>query len=107
KVKLPAVALDDYFADKEGKISLIKVDVEGAEPAAFEGARRLLSQNREIQVLCEWSPDQMITAQQDPEQLVSLWTKLGFRAFVLHKGLAETSWKDLLKSGYQNLLLHR
>ena len=88
KVKLPAVALDDYFADKAGKISLIKVDVEGAEPAAFEGARRLLSQNREIQVLCEWSPDQMITAQQDPERLVSLWTKLGFRAFVLHKGLA-------------------
>ena len=42
KVKLPAVALDDYFADKAGKIAVMKVDVEGAEPAAFEGARRLL-----------------------------------------------------------------
>ena len=107
KVKLSAVALDDYFADKASKIAVMKVDVEGAEPAAFEGARRLLSQNRDIKILCEWSPDQMRTAQQDPERLVNLWDELGFRAFVLHKALAETSWSDLLKSGYQNLLLHR
>ena len=107
KVKVHAVSLDDYFSDKPAKINVLKVDVEGAEPAAFAGARRILSQNRDIKVLCEWSPDQMATAKQNPEQLVDLWAELGFRAFVLHTGLGEVSLKSLLKGGYQNLLLCR
>jgi FkbM family methyltransferase len=107
KVTVHAVSLDDYFADKPGKIDLLKVDVEGAEPAVFQGARRVLTENRNIRVLCEWSPDQMATTQQNPETLVDLWAELGFRAFALHTGLGEVSLKSLLKGGYQNLLLHR
>jgi hypothetical protein len=49
----------------------------------------------------------MAGAQQNPERLVELWTKQGFRAFSLIAGLAEISLKSLLKSGYQNLLLYR
>ena len=107
KVTLPAVSLDDYFAGKPGRVHVLKVDVEGAEPAAFEGARGTLTLNREIKVLCEWSPDQMATAKQDPRRLVELWAELGFKAFVLHTGLNEVSLTSLLNSGYQNLLLHR
>ena len=106
-VKVHAVSLDDYFADKHAKIDVIKVDVEGAEPAVFEGARRTLSQNPNIKVLCEWSPDQMATARQDPEHLVEIWAEQGFKAHVLHTGLNEVSLRSLLTSGYQNLLLHR
>jgi FkbM family methyltransferase len=107
KVKVHAVSLDDYFADKPTKIDLLKVDVEGAEPAVFEGARRILSENHNIKVLVEWSPDQMATAQQNPEPMVDLWAELGFRAFALHTGLGEVNLQSLLKGSYQNLLLHR
>jgi FkbM family methyltransferase len=107
RTTLRAVSLDDYFSDKPGRVNLLKVDVEGAEPAAFEGMRLLLSRNRDIQILCEWSPDQMATARQDPEKLVQLWREMGLRAFVLHTGLKESGWDELLRSGYQNLLLHR
>jgi FkbM family methyltransferase len=106
-VKVHAVSLDDYFADKPAKIDLIKVDVEGAEPAVFEGARRTLAQNRNVKVLCEWSPDQMATARQDPKHLIELWAEQGFRAHVLHTGLNEVPLRSLLTSGYQNLLLYR
>jgi FkbM family methyltransferase len=107
KVKVHAVSLDDYFGDKPGKIDLLKVDVEGAEPAVFEGARRILTENRDIKILCEWSPGQMVTAQRNPEPLVDLWAELGLRAFALHTGLGEVPLKSLLKGDYQNLLLHR
>jgi FkbM family methyltransferase len=106
-VKVHAVSLDDYFAAKPGKIDIIKVDVEGAEPAVFEGARRTLARNRDVKVLCEWSPDQMATARQDPAHLVELWAEQGFRAHVLHTGLNEVPLRSLLTSGYQNLLLYR
>jgi FkbM family methyltransferase len=107
KVQVAAVSLDDYFADKPNKINLIKVDVEGAEPAVFEGARRVLSENQDIRILCEWSPDQMATAKQNPDRLVQLWAEQGFRAFALHTGLGEIHLKSLLTSGYMNLLLQR
>jgi FkbM family methyltransferase len=106
-VKVHAVSIDDYFAEKPGKIDLIKVDVEGAEPAVFEGARRTLAKNRGVKILCEWSPDQMATARQDPGYLVDLWAEQGFRAHVLHTGLNEVPLKSLLSNGYQNLLLYR
>ncbi len=106
-VKVHAVSVDDYFADKPGKIDLLKVDVEGAEPAVFDGARRTLAQNRNVKILCEWSPDQMATARQDPAHLVELWAEQGFRAHVLHTGLNEVPLRSLLTSGYQNLLLYR
>jgi FkbM family methyltransferase len=106
-VKVHAVSLDDYFADKPGKLDVIKVDVEGAEPAVFEGARRTLVRNRDVKILCEWSPDQMATARQDPTHLVELWAEQGFRAHVLHTGLNEVPLRSLLTSGYQNLLLYR
>lgn len=106
-VKVHAVALDDYFANRPGKIDLIKVDVEGAEPAVFEGARQTLEKNRDIKILCEWSPDQMATARQDPVRLVDFWAEQGFRPHVLHTGLNEVPLRSLLTSGYQNLLLYR
>lgn len=41
-VSVPTVSLDEYWQDRERKLDLIKVDVEGAEKLVFEGAQRLL-----------------------------------------------------------------
>jgi FkbM family methyltransferase len=47
------VALDDYFSDGE-RISVLKVDVEGAEQGVFAGARRILASCRPLLVFeCE------------------------------------------------------
>jgi FkbM family methyltransferase len=40
-ITVPVISLDDYFKDDE-RISLLKVDVEGAELGVFLGARRIL-----------------------------------------------------------------
>jgi FkbM family methyltransferase len=40
-VPVPVISLDDYFKENE-RISLLKVDVEGAELEVFWGARRIL-----------------------------------------------------------------
>ena len=40
-VTVPVISLDEYFRDDE-RISLLKVDVEGAELDVFRGARRIL-----------------------------------------------------------------
>ncbi|MGJ4945641.1 FkbM family methyltransferase [Bradyrhizobium sp. HKCCYLS1011] len=53
RVTVPVVALDDYFKPSE-RVTLLKVDVEGAELDVFRGARRILERDRPMLVFeCE------------------------------------------------------
>ncbi|OPL13930.1 MAG: methyltransferase [delta proteobacterium MLS_D] len=50
---VPVVALDDYF-DPGCRVTVLKIDVEGAEPRVFEGARRILKERSPLLVFeCE------------------------------------------------------
>ena len=52
-VSVPVVALDDYF-ERDVRISILKIDVEGAERAVFEGATRILTSQSPLLVFeCE------------------------------------------------------
>jgi FkbM family methyltransferase len=52
-VAVPLISLDEYFAEGD-KVSLLKIDVEGAEFAVLKGARRILRQHAPLLVLeCE------------------------------------------------------
>ena len=52
-LSVPLVALDDYF-DANDRITLLKIDVEGAELGVFKGAERILRQHAPLLVFeCE------------------------------------------------------
>lgn len=52
-LSVPVVALDDYFADND-RVTLLKIDVEGAEPGLLRGAERILRQHAPLLVFeCE------------------------------------------------------
>lgn len=52
-LSVPVVALDDYF-DARDKVSLLKIDVEGAELGVLQGAERILRQHGPLLVFeCE------------------------------------------------------
>jgi FkbM family methyltransferase len=52
-LSVPTVALDDYF-DASDKVTLLKIDVEGAEFEVFKGAERILRQHAPLLVFeCE------------------------------------------------------
>lgn len=53
RLQVPVVALDDYLP-REQRVSLLKVDAEGAELAIFQGAWRVLRESRPLLVFeCE------------------------------------------------------
>jgi FkbM family methyltransferase len=52
-ISVPMVSLDDYF-DRDQRVSLLKIDVEGAELEVFKGAERILREQSPLLVFeCE------------------------------------------------------
>jgi FkbM family methyltransferase len=49
------VALDDYFKAGE-RVDLLKLDIQGYELHALQGAKRIINENADIKLLCEFWP---------------------------------------------------
>lgn len=81
-LKVPVVALDDYVP-REERISLIKLDAEGAELAIFRGAARILSEYRPWLVFeCEnrHLPEGSV------EDVFAFLNGLGYEGFFFRRG---------------------
>ena len=50
-IKVPAITLDDYVAKHKFDIGLIKVDIEGGEPAFLTGAKQTICEQKPILLL--------------------------------------------------------
>jgi FkbM family methyltransferase len=77
-------ALDDEALSVRRPVRLVKLDVEGAEPQAVEGAARLLARDRPF-ILSELHPTQLDRASaSSPAQFLKQMHALGYRAHRLN-----------------------
>lgn len=78
---VPVTTLD-ALADRYGlaQIDLLKVDVEGHEPALLDGAARLIAEGRIRAVFCEVDEYNLQAAGSNSERLLAQFASLGFRA---------------------------
>ena len=75
------VRIDDLAAGMDGRVDHIKIDVEGAEPLAFAGARRTIADNPGIRIVMEWSPEQIRTAGFDLSAFLGELAGMGLSPF--------------------------
>lgn len=55
-IDVPETTIDSFFLNKSSnRVDLIKMDIEGGEPAAFKGMKKTLSENPNIVVVSEFS----------------------------------------------------
>jgi len=57
KLVVPSITLDT-FAEKENvsTVNVLKIDVEGAEPLVLMGARKILTDNKNLKIFLEYNP---------------------------------------------------
>lgn len=98
-LKIDAVKLDDFLADKTDHVDIVKMDIEGAEALAVEGMRNILKNNKNIKFLMEFFPLFIKKMGNSPEKLIkTLIEELDFKIFVIgHDYSMEKEKNDLVK----------
>jgi FkbM family methyltransferase len=87
-VTIEAITLDDFF-EKEGwpRIDLVKMDIEGAEPAALEGMTRLIQKMDSMKLIVEFFPTTLQAAGASPQQFLERLLGLGLSVQVINEKL--------------------
>ncbi len=90
------------------------MDVQGAEAAAFRGMRRVLEENKKIQVIWELSPAQLIDAGSSATELLAWLEQRDFSFTIvddatgeIQKSTAQEIVKVCPSDSYMNILCGR
>lgn len=78
--EIECTRLDDFI---KGRVDLLKIDIEGAEPLAIEGAKRILKENRNLKIMLEFSPSTVSNFGITGEKYLKNFIKLGFEIYEL------------------------
>ena len=82
-VEIEAICLDDYFKGYESTIDLIKMDVQGAEGIALQGMKNVLTLNKKLKVLMEFTPEALLKCHTDPEGLLKEIIGYGYKIYLI------------------------
>ena len=97
-----SVRIDDLLPRMDGRIDLIKLDVEGAEPLVLAGAGETIRRNPQLRIVMEWSPGQVNAAGVETADFVRQISETGLRAFdIVDDGLTMLSTEALLNIPYR------
>lgn len=84
-VTVDSVSLDDFFQGRELPISVIKMDIEGAEPLALRGMSRILETNNNLKIFTEFLPKGLEACGSSAQAYFNLLKKHGFQIQVINE----------------------
>ena len=93
---------DIELANCTPEISLIKIDVEGAEPLVIQGMSEVLNQNKKAVIVFEFSPKYIINMGLDPNNFLSSFINKDYRLLIIdekNRTTTESSVSEIVKLG--------
>lgn len=75
----------DHFCrrHKIGKVDVVKLDVEGGELDALKGMKNTIRRNKELTLIVEYIPGNLIAIGSSPRKFANVLRRLGFNEFIL------------------------
>ncbi|MGN6531722.1 MAG: FkbM family methyltransferase [Ginsengibacter sp.] len=84
-IEVKTICLDDYYQrERIQKVSLIKIDIEGAEVSALKGAKKLIEKDKPV-LAVEFNRQTAMRANCSIEELYELITFYGYKMYVFHE----------------------
>ena len=102
EIKIDVIKLDDYFStlDLVEKISLIKIDVEGAEFQVLNGMKTILK-NENLRLLIEFIPEHLEKHGTNPSDVLKILDDNNFELYQINENTKELelkNYEDILKN---------
>ena len=99
-INIQTLVLDDYFSklNLTNKIDFVKIDVEGSELRVLQGMSKILRENKNLKIFVEFGRDALEDAGSDPEELLNLLEREGFKIYYVddYKNKVVVADKNLL-----------
>lgn len=75
----------DKFVDKQkiDQVDVIKMDIEGGEPAALRGMEKIIAKNLQMQIVAEFNPECFKEANIEPSSFLRQLADLGFNIYAI------------------------
>lgn len=73
--------MDEYFKDKNNRVDVIKMDIEGAEGLVLEGMKKILNENKDIKIFSEFVPTALEKSGINGENYLNVLTNSGFKIY--------------------------
>lgn len=83
--RVEMVTLDDYFADRDERIGLIKADIQGAETDAILGGAKTIERDKPAMIIEEW-PHGMEQFGYSVTDLKKILAQMGYKVFKIQIG---------------------
>ena len=108
-IEVEAVSLDDYFSDKDIKVDLIKIDAEGSEARIFKGMEKIVKDNPQLTIICEFTPSMVQSLGDDPGTFLEEIESCGFtlKKISQNSKAVNVSADELLNTAHSDLYLER
>jgi FkbM family methyltransferase len=98
--------IDSLLDKMSGRVDLVKIDIEGAEPLAFRGVSETVRLNPRVRFVVEWSPSQIMDAGFNVQEFVHSIDDLGLRPWILEVNKnTPVSFDELITIPYQSGVL--
>ena len=96
EVKIDVIKLDDYFSalDLAEKISLIKIDVEGAEFQVLNGMKTILK-NKNLKLLIEFIPEHLKKHGTNPGDVLKILEDNNFKIYQINENTKKLESKKI------------
>jgi FkbM family methyltransferase len=78
-IRVESVRLDDYLKEDVETVDFVKMDIQGAEPAAIKGMVSILERSRNVKILTEFWPTGIKMSGFDPEDYLRWIVEHGFK----------------------------
>ena len=82
-ITVEGITLDEYFGNRDDKVDVVKIDIEGAEMAALLGMDRVIKANENLKMFIEFSPRRITQAGFSPREFLNKLLEYGFKLYII------------------------
>lgn len=84
KIIVDSTTLDSFLEYKKiNKVNFIKIDIEGGEPFAFKGMKKIINNSSTISIISEFNPEAIEQSNKNPKDFLNEIRKNGLKTYAI------------------------